>query len=78
MALYHDHNLRESSNEFLGVWEEYWHERAALAWSAERYRLWLRSQGFSRDAAAEHAVRFLAANPPLLPHHPPAGGPTIH
>ncbi len=78
MALYHDHNLRESSMEFLGVWEERWHERAALAWSTERYRIWLRSQGFSRDEAAEQAVRFLAANPPAFSHYPPTGGPLIH
>jgi hypothetical protein len=73
----HD-NLRETDQEFLGVWEEHWHERAALAWKVERYRAWLRSQGFSREEAAERAVRLLAAAPAVLPHQQPASSPTVH
>jgi hypothetical protein len=78
MTLYHD-DLQHGRIEILGVWEEHWHARAVLARNAERYRVWLRSQGFSRDEAAERAVRFLAANPPAFLRRPPAdGGPLVH
>lgn len=44
--------------EYLGVWEEVWQLRATESWEAERYRLWLRQQGASRDSAAERVVRW--------------------
>jgi hypothetical protein len=51
--------------EYLGVWEQAWQLRAAERWKAERYRIWLRQQGASRDNAAERVVRLLA-----VPTHP--------
>ena len=76
-------NLHESeyavSADFLGVWQEQWRARAMLARQAERYCTWLRTQGRSRDEAADLAVRFLAAHPPTGPHWlTPPGTPTIH
>lgn len=54
--------------EYLGVWEEVWQRRAAEAWKAERYRIWLRQQGASRDNAAERVVRWQAEQiPPERP-----------
>lgn len=49
-----------STPAFLGGWEEAWHGQAAQEQKAARYRTWLCSQGASRDAAAEQAVRVLA------------------
>ncbi len=69
---------REKTREILGVWEETWRERAALAWSVERYHSWLRGQGFSRDEAAERAVRVLAATPMTFLPKTSAGDQTIH
>ena len=69
---------REKTREFLGVWEETWRERAALAWSVERYHHWLRGQGFSRDAAAERAVHVLAAAPLIFRPKASAGDQTVH
>ena len=72
-------NERHESMGFLGVWEEEWRTRAAVANQAERYRTWLRAQGRSRDEAAELAARFLASHPPTGPHPlTPRGKPTIH
>ncbi len=75
-------NLHESEHchdGFLGVWEDIWRERAMRAHQAERYRQWLRTQGCSRDEAAELAVRFLAAHPPTGPHRlTPPETPIIH
>jgi len=63
--------LSNSSNdqemEFSGVWEEVWCARARLTWQAERYCIWLRKQGCSRDQAAEMAVRLLVARSPDAP-----------
>lgn len=73
-----DQEPREKTRELLGVWEETWRDRAALAWSVERYHRWLRGQGFSRDAAAERAVRVLAATPLLFLQKAPAGDQSIH
>ncbi|HEY7127968.1 MAG TPA: hypothetical protein VH540_28830 [Ktedonobacterales bacterium] len=69
---------REKTREILGVWEELWRERAALAWSVERYHRWLRGQGFSRDEAAERAVRILAATPVTFLQKTPSGNQIIH
>lgn len=55
---------------FSGVWEEKWCARARLAWQAERYRIWLREQGCSRDQAATMAVRLLMAREPDVPQQP--------
>jgi hypothetical protein len=59
----------EGADEFLGVWEEVWYARARRANQAERYRSWLCQQGYSRDEAAEMALRFLAERPARRIHH---------
>jgi hypothetical protein len=59
------------------VWEETWCARARLAWQAERYRVWLRKQGCSRDQAAEMAVRLLLAGTPDTPPNRP-NAPLVH
>jgi hypothetical protein len=41
---------RQTTYEFLGVWETTWQESAARARKAERASPWLRSQGISRGA----------------------------
>ena len=69
---------RENHREFLGVWEEKWRERAALAWSVEGYHRWLRGQGFSRDEAAVRAVRVLAATPMAFLQKAPTGDQAVH
>jgi hypothetical protein len=46
--------------EYLGVWEEVWQLRAAESRKAERYFIWLRQQGASRDNSAERVVRWRA------------------
>ncbi len=56
--------------EFLGLWGGDWYARARLAWQAERYHIWLRKQGCSRDQAAEMAVRLLMAQAPDAPEAP--------
>src|SRR5690242_15582590 len=79
MSSYLNINERRESVGFLGVWEEEWRTRAEIASQAERYRTWLRTQGRTRDEAAELTVRFLASHPPTGPHHiTPSGKPTIH
>ncbi len=63
----------ESKSEdagFLGVWEETWCARARLAGQAERYRIWLREQGCSRDQAAAMTVHLLLAREPDAPAQP--------
>jgi hypothetical protein len=60
----------EDSIGFSGVWEETWRARARLAWQAERYRIWLREHGCSREQAAEMAVRLLMAREPDAPPQP--------
>jgi hypothetical protein len=60
----------EDRISFSGVWEETWHARARLAWQAERYRVWLREHGCSRDQAAEMATRLLLARAPDAPSQP--------
>ncbi len=57
----------EGQNQLLGVWDERWCARARLAGQVERYRVWLRGQGCSRDQAAEMAVRLLMAREPGAP-----------
>ncbi len=64
------HKDSGDSVEFLGVWEDTWYARARLARQAERYRIWLREQGCSRDQAAEMAVRLLMAREPDAPQQP--------
>jgi len=63
--------LRYGNNEerigFSGVWEENWCARARLAWQAERYGVWLRTQGWSRDQVADMTVRLLMAREPDAP-----------
>ena len=54
---------------FTGVWEETWCARARLEWQAERYRVWLREQGCSREQAAAMTVRLLMAREPDGPAH---------
>ena len=68
----------EEQRRFLGVWEERWSARARLAGQAERYRIWLREQGYSRDQAAEMAVRVLTRSEqtPPLPHR--SNAPLLH
>jgi hypothetical protein len=65
-------NLPNRSNdegiEFLGVWEEKWYARARHARQVERYRVWLHGQGYTRDEAADKAVRLLMAPAPESPH----------
>jgi hypothetical protein len=51
---------RSSTYTIVGVWEDAWQGRAVQERKAERYRVWLCSQGTSRDRAAELAVRMLA------------------
>ena len=63
---------------FSGVWEETWGARARLAWQAERYRVWLRAHGCSRDQAAEMAVRLLMAREPDAPAQPTSNVSLIH
>ena len=64
---------------FSGVWEETWCARARLAAQAERYRVWLREQGCSRDQAATMAVRLLLASEPDAPAQPnPSNIPALH
>jgi hypothetical protein len=53
--------------EYLGVWEEVWQLQAAESRKAERYCIWLRQQGISRDSAAERMVRWQAEQIP--PRH---------
>lgn len=64
------HKEQEEYREFLGVWEDTWYARARMARQAERYRVWLREQGCSREQAAEMAVRFLMAREPDAPPQP--------
>jgi hypothetical protein len=79
MSPYININERHESVGFLGVWEEEWRTRAAIASQAERYRAWLRAQGRTREEAAELAARFLASHPPTGLHQlTPLGKPTIH
>jgi aminoglycoside phosphotransferase (APT) family kinase protein len=54
----------DEETRLLGVWEETWNARARLAGQAERYRVWLREQGCSRDQAATMTVHFLLAREP--------------
>ncbi len=61
----------EGTTEFLGVWEESWYARARQARQAERYRVWLRQQGYSRDEAAQMATRFLEEQPASQGHRIP-------
>lgn len=63
---------------FSGVWEETWCARARLAWQAERYRVWLRKQGCSRDQAADMTARLLVARAPDAPEPHPSITPLIH
>ena len=53
---------RPSTSTMIGVWEEAWQNRAVQERQAERYRVWLSSQGSSRERAAERAVRMLAVD----------------
>jgi hypothetical protein len=55
---------RPSTGTIVGVWEESWQGRALQERQAERYRVWLSSQGRSRDRAAERTVRMLAKERP--------------
>lgn len=72
-------NEHYESVEFLGVWQEEWRARARITSQAERYRIWLRAQGCTRDEAAELAVRFLSSKPNAGPYwFNPPGKPTIH
>ena len=48
------------SRAYLGVWERAWQLRAAESRKAERYCIWLRQQGASRDNAADRVVRWQA------------------
>lgn len=63
-----ERNLEETG--FLGVWEETWCARARLAGQAERYRVWLREQGCSREQAAAMTVHLLLAREPDAPAQP--------
>jgi hypothetical protein len=56
-----------STSILIGVWEEAWQNRAVQERQAERYRVWLSSQGSSRERAAERAVRMLAKPHKALP-----------
>ena len=51
---------RPSPGIMVGVWGEAWQDQAVQERQAERYRIWLSSQGSSRQRAAERAVRMLA------------------
>ncbi len=68
----------EAQSGFLGVWEERWRARAQLAGQAERYRAWLREQGYSRDEAAERAVHMLMADEQDAPLPRRSNAPLIH
>lgn len=53
-----------SIGTIVGVCEEAWQDRAVQERQAGRYRVWLSSQGSSRERAAERAVRMLAKERP--------------
>ncbi len=73
------HAGNEEYAGFCGVWEETWCARARLAAQAERYRVWLREQGCSREQAAAMAVRLLLAREPDAPAQPNTSNiPVLH